>query len=340
MKTLIKTAIFFLVIFLIAYFSANFILKKLTTRAITELTPRLEQNGIIIENFNYSGIHLNSYNSCAITDIDLDFYLNKKMYGKESFKAQFNAQSITVRFADFNNPSFFFTLKDFSIFIEPEDNSDKRPFGKLNDGYVKSRIPIYLKTPEESARAILAEVKTLFHENKTPLDLEIMVDVLLGIDDKEVKVGLFTVRDDSWTYLKFDDEDIQKAAREFDLDLAEKEAEIISNYPSKVPEMIKITRDAKRFSKTEKSKDKSFPEDAFRHIYWSYHLTRAFGPELANEITDAHETAPGNTKNERLMDYHNNEIGRTYAAQIISREQIKKLVLNSNEVIKHPNEVK
>lgn len=262
------------------------------------------------------------------------------MYGKESFKAQFDAQSITVRFADFNNPSFFFTLKDFSIFIEPEDNSDKRPFGKLNDGYVKSRIPLYLKTPEESARAILTEVKTLFHENKTPLDLEIMVDVLLGIDDKEVKVGLFTVRDDSWTYLKFDDEDIQNAAKEFDLDLAEKEAEIISNYPSKVPAMIKITRDAKRLSKIEKSKDKSFPEDAFRHIYWSYHLTRAIGPELANEITDAHETAPGNTKNERLMDYHNNEVGRNYAAQNVSLEQIKNLVLNSDEIIKHPNEVK
>lgn len=340
MKTLIKTAIFFLVLFLVTYFSANYVLKKIAVRAIAELQPRLEQKGIIIENFNYSNVRLSSYNSCVITNIDLNFYLTRKMFGKESFKAQFNARSVGIRFADFNNPSFFFTFNDFSLFVEPGEDSDKKPFGKLENGYLQSRIPLYLKNPEESAREILAEAKTLFRENKTPMDLEIEVDVLLGIDGKEVKVGLYTERVESMTHLKFNDEDIMEAARVFDLDLAEKEAEIIANYPSKVPVMIKITRDAKRLSQNEKSTDKSFPEDAFRHIYWSYNLTREFGPELAKEITDAHETAPGNTKNERLMDYHNNEVGRKYADEIRSSSELKNLVLNSQDIIRFPAEVK
>ena len=340
MKTLIKTALFLLVISLIAYFSANYVLKKIAIKAVAELKPRLEQKGIIIENFSYSNVLLNSYNSCAIKNFDLDFHLNRKMYGKESFIAHFEARSITVRFADFNNPSFFFTFNDFSLFVEPEENSEKKPFGKLENGYLKSRIPIYLKDPEESAREILAEVKTLFKENKTPIDLEIEVDVLLGIDDKEVKVGLFTERETSITHLKFNDKDILKAAKDFDLDLAEKEAEIIANYPSKVPVMIKITRDAKKLSNNEKSKNRSFPEDAYRHIYWSYHLTEEFGPDLAKEITDAHETVPGNTENERKMDYHNNKIGRKYADETISLDELRIRVLNSNEVIRHPNDVK
>ncbi|MCK5701388.1 MAG: hypothetical protein KAI29_09555 [Cyclobacteriaceae bacterium] len=340
MKTLTKTAIFFFVLFLIVYFSANYVLKKLAVKAVAELKPRLEQKGIMIENFNYKNILLNSYNSCAVTEIDLDFHLTKKMYAKESFKARFNANSITVRFADFNNPSFFFTLKDFALFIEPEENSTKKPFGKLENGYLKSRIPLYLKNPEESAREILAEVKTLFRENKTPIDLEITADVLLGIDEKEVKVGLYTERIESWTYLKFDDRDILEAAKEFELDLAEKEAEIIANHPSKVPALIKITRDAKRLSEFELSKNASFPEDAYKHIYWSYHLTREFGADLAKEITDAHETIPNNTENERKMDYHNNKVGRKYANEILSLNEIKKRVLASNEVIRNPNEVK
>jgi len=258
------------------------------------------------------------------------------MYGRESFKAQFNAKSVAVRFADFNNPSFFFTLKNFSLYIEPDENSPKKPFGKLKNGYLKSRIPLYLKNPEESAREILSEIKNLFNENKTPIDFEIDVDVLLGIDDKEVKVGLFTQRNDSFTYLKFDDDDILQAAVDYDLDLAEKEAEIISNYPSKVPSMIKITRDAKRLSEIEKNNDYSFPEDAFRHIYWSYRLSREFGPELAKEITDAHETIPGNTKKERQMDYHNNEIGRNLAHRKMSLEEIKNQVLSSAKIIRQP----
>lgn len=262
------------------------------------------------------------------------------MYGKESFKARFDASSITIRFADFNNPSFFFTLKDFFVYAEPDENSEKKPFGKLENGYLKSRIPLYLKTPEESAKEILAELKKLFHENKTPFDLEIHMDVLLGIDDKEVKVGLYSERIDSITYIKFEDEDILSAATEFDLDLAAKEAEIIAEYPSKVPSMIKITRDAKRYSQIEKGKDRSFPEDAYRHVYWSYHLTQEFGADLAKEITDAHETAPGNTKNERLMDYHNNEVGRNYANQNISVHELKNMVKSSGEVIRHPEDVR
>ena len=307
---------------------------------MAELRPRLEQKGIIIENFNYRNILLNSYNSCAVTDIYLDFHLNNKMYNEESFKAQFNANSITVRFADFNNPSFFFTLRDFALFIEPEENSAKKPFGKLENGYLKSRIPLYLKNPEESAREIFAEVKTLFRENKTPIDLEIKADVLLGIDEKEVKVGLYTERIESRTYLKFDDGDVLKAAREFDVDLAEKEAEIIANHPSKVPALVKITRDAKRLSELELSKNASFPEDAYKHIYWSYHLTREFGSELAKEITDAHETIPNNTENERKMDYHNNEVGRKYANEILSSNELKNRTLVSDEIIRNPDQVR
>jgi len=325
---------------MLAYFSGNYVLKKITKYAVVKLKPRLEQQGIIIENLDYSSVRLSSYNRCVINDLDLDFYLNKKMYGKESFKAAYNAKSLHIRFADWKNPSFFFTLKGFFLFVEPDEDTHSKPFGKLENGYLKSRIPLYLESPEESARGILTELKTLFHHNKTSMDLDIMVDVLLGIEDKEVKVGLFTVREDDLTLLKFDHEDILKAASAFDLELTAKEAEIISDYPSKVPAMIKITRDAKRFSEHEKLKDTTFPEDAYRHIYWSYSLTREFGPELAEQITDARETAPGNSEKERFMDFHNNKIGRMYANSDIPLDELKNLVLSSDEVIKNPKQVK
>jgi hypothetical protein len=339
LKALLKTIIFFLLLLIVAYFSANFVLRKLALKAVATLQPRLEQKGILIDKFDYSTVRMNSFNSFAISDIDLQFHLNRKMYGKESFKADFDAQSLTVRFADLKEPSFFFTVKNFSLFIQAEEQTEKKTFGKFENGYLITRLPLYLKSPEESGREILKEIKTLFKESKTSVDLDVRSDVLLGIDDKEIKVGLYTVREDSVTYLRFDSEDIVAAAAEFDLDLAEKEAEIIAQYPSKVPSMIKISRDAKKYSKNEKSKNISFPEDAFRHIYWSYNLTREFGPELAQQITDAHETAPGNTKKERAMDYHNNEVARKYADQVLSVDELKYLVLNSDEIIRFPNEV-
>ncbi len=315
-------------------------LKKVAKKLITQLEPRLEQQGVIIDNFNYKNLLLNSYNSCAMVDIVLDFHLNRKMYDKATFKAQFKARSITFRFADFKDPSFFFTFKDFELRVEPDDDAEKKPFGKLDNGYLKTRIPLHIQYPEESAKEIFAELKTLFRTNKSVMDLEIKADVHLSIDDKEVKVGFFTERINQQTFLKFNANEILKAALQFELYVSEQEAKIMANHPSKVPALIKITRDARRFSSNEKTKDENFPEDAYKHIYWSYHLSRAFGADLAKEITDAHETIPNNTKNERLMDFHNNEQGRKLAKEILTVDEIKDLVLNSSDVIRGPDEVR
>ncbi len=340
MKTLLRITIFFLVVGLVGYFSANYVLKRLTAKAVVQLKPRLEQEGITVERFSYSKVRMNSFNSCAVMDIDLDFRLNKEMYGKRSYFAQFNAKSVTVRFADFDDPSFFFTFKDFSIYIEPDEDNIKKTIGKLENGYLKSRIPLHLKDPETSAREIFGEVKTLFDESRSSIDLEIKADVLLEIDDKKVSVGMFTERNDDTTSLRFDVADICRAAETFELDLGQEEAEVVSRYPGKAPTLIKISRDAKKLSKAEKLKNKQFPEDAYKHVYWSYNLSRELGPELAKEIMDAHEMAPGNTPQEHLMDYNNNAVGQKYASKSMDADAIKDLVLHSAEVIRDPSEVR
>lgn len=339
MKTFIKFIIGLFAILVIIYFSANYVLKALTAKIVAEIKPKLEQKGIVVESLTYSNVKLITYNSISIVNTQLDFHLNKEMYNNESFRSKFNASGVNIRFADLKNPSLFFTLENFSVFIEPDDNKANSTFGRLENGFINSKIPVYLKNPEESVREILQELKLLFEENKTQMDMEMDADVLLGIDDKLITVGLLTESDGDWTHLKFDAADVLKAAQSFDLDLVEKEAEIIANYPSKVPAMIKITRDAKRLSNYEKSIDPSFPEDAYRHIYWSYHLTREFGPELAKEITDAHETAPGNTTSERLMDFHNNEVGRKLVEANLSDTELKRLILASEDVIRSPKEI-
>ncbi len=340
MKTLFRTIFALVVILVVIYFASGFILKNLAIRAENELRPRLEAKGIFIDSFDYKSIQLTSYNSATIADLNLRFNLTRKMYGKESYDAAFDARSINVRFANFNNPSLFFAAKNFSVFIEPHDENNQKTFGKLQNAYLQSRIPLYLKHPEESADEILQEIQKLFRENQTQLDINFRADVLLGIDDDELQVGLYTERSGDITVLKFNHKDILKAAEKFDLDLAPQEAEIIARYPGKVPAMIKITRDAKRLSTYEKSMNKNFPEDAYRHIYWSYHLTREFGPELAKEITDAHETVPGNTEHERLMDYHNNEVARKIAERYLSNDDLKRMVMESPDIIRWPADVK
>ena len=93
---------------------------------------------------------------------------------------------------------------------------------------------------------------------------------------------------------------------------------------------------AKDTSKDAHKRDRSVPEDAYRHVLWSYLLTQKFGPEFAETVTDAHETLPTNTAAERRMDFHNNRIGREFAQQGVKRERILWLVKNHRDVIRYP----
>lgn len=53
--------------------------------------------------------------------------------------------------------------------------------------------------------------------------------------------------------------------------------------------------------------------DAFRHAYWSFTVTREFGPAEAKAFGDAHEVSVPNKPEERLMDLYNNQVGRELA---------------------------
>lgn len=54
--------------------------------------------------------------------------------------------------------------------------------------------------------------------------------------------------------------------------------------------------------------------DAFRHAYWSYLMTKAFGAERAKQFGDGHEISGRDPSGETYMDLYNNQVGRDLAA--------------------------
>ena len=72
---------------------------------------------------------------------------------------------------------------------------------------------------------------------------------------------------------------------------------------------------------------------------WSFLLTRSFGPAFALTVTDAREKRPGNTPNERAMDFHNNAVGRKLYADGIVPAALPRRIREDPEIIRHPDEV-
>ncbi len=341
LKRLLKLFLILAVLVLLGYAGGNYLLHRYSARIVTHYKRMIRSKGVDINNFKYSRINFTFPPGLTIHQVHLDLSLNKKLYMDKPFKAKFDAASANLKLVSLLHPAFNFSLSDFDLYVESADGLDnQRQFGKFEHAYFKNYTPIAIKDPEMSVKEVLQRVNKLFNENNTETRFDFNGDVLLSMEGKTASVKLYTVQESGMTTLKFNIDDIMKASKIFEVDMVEAEAKVVSDYPMRVPMMIKITRAARRISENAKKADGSIPEDAYRHVYWSYHLTKEFGPQFAEQITNAHETAPGNTKQERQMDYHNNEVGRKYAQENLPEDQIFHQVLHAPEVIRRPQLVK
>lgn len=116
--------------------------------------------------------------------------------------------------------------------------------------------------------------------------------------------------------------------------ITDAEATLLSVNAVRLPKLLNIMNDAKRESERYKNVD-GIPEDAYRHVLWSYLLTKEYGPEFSKAVTDAHEEGDNtNTEAEHKMDYNNNKIGREYAARQYKRNEILEHLLRDDRVIR------
>ena len=327
-----------IVILVISYFAGNYILTNLSNKYLVEVRAQLEAKGLFFEEFSFEDITLRSFRSASINEVDITFRLDQEIYGGKSFHSSFKAESVILTLESLSDLLFTFSINDFSLFVEPAEPSRRQTFGKFEEASFSSDLPLDMRSPEASAKLILIQVENLFSQNKA-VGLSLSGIARVTIDQEEVAMRVRTVELGDSVQLRFNKNDIIKTADLFNVELTDQEAEVIDTHTSKVPVMIRLTRDATRKSIAYRKADRLFPEDAFRHVYWSYHLARQLGPDLAKQITDAHETASGNTAKERKMDYHNNAVGRKLANTDLSENQLRRLVLDSEEVIRRPNQI-
>lgn len=124
------------------------------------------------------------------------------------------------------------------------------------------------------------------------------------------------------------------------LPLTRDEATLLARHPLRVPRLLVIRDEARARAEEERRRDDSFPEDAYRHLLWSYLLTATYGEQFASEVTGAHERGiTGNTTAERLMDLSNNALGRWYAKIGVPAAALPDRARRDHRVIRTPREV-
>ncbi|MBE2216053.1 MAG: hypothetical protein IAE82_19425 [Opitutaceae bacterium] len=190
----------------------------------------------------------------------------------------------------------------------------------------------------ESIRRIEVQARKLVSTGAMDLPARVRGRARFLVRRQWFEATVYSETDGKATRIRFDREDVKRVSAGYRQPLTESEIDLVSQYPTLAPVLLLISDQAKREAAARRQADRSFPEDAFRHVYWSYLLTREFGAEFAQVVTDAHEIGATYEKGEAnlRMDLANNAVGRDYALAGVAEGDVVRRVLEDVRVVRKP----
>jgi hypothetical protein len=335
-KRVIRIVLIVIGVFFVMGLLSNTALRWSAVKAIGKIPPMMAPHGVKVEHVYFNRARMEGLTRCVLTDLRT---LVKMGDAAGTLKARFQAGILEIDILNFREKEIVFRLKNFNLAFQETKDGQQLPFTQLENATWERKIPVSLSDLPAAVKDILSGANMLFTHNRVGRPFHFEGDVIIKIDDKSARARLFSMEKDGYTTLRFDAADINAAAKTMDIPLVPAEIEIVSNYPLRAIALMEITHTAKKTARNTVITRATVPQDAYRHVLWSYLLTRRFGPEFARQVTDAHETAPGNTPAEREMDYANNAVGRRYATEGVQTAALLDQLLADPAVIKKPGDV-
>lgn len=335
-------------ILVVGYFGANFALDKASQEMLALAKQRAKAAGIELDVFEYDSVRISSLQSVSWYNASTRFRWADKRYLENEIEFNVAAAELKVRLVDFSSKIIQLSAIDFnaaptSQAVQELIATDSRIAKGFRSGSVKGRIfevttNVNPKHPLRSVESLTRDLLDVAKKGSTAANLNFQGKVRGRIRGSDVEANILSKKRDNKTYFVLDRKDVALISEKFDDKLTSAEIAIIANNPAKAPLLFTIKDYAETKSSDAHDKDNSVPEDPYRHVLWSYLLTKEFGPEFAKKITDAHEEGPtGNSAQERKQDYNNNAVGRSYAARGIQENEILERVRTDPKVMREWN---
>ena len=320
-------------ILVVGYFGANFVLDKGSQEMLVTVKQRAKAAGIQLDEFKYESVRISSLQSVTWYNASARFRWADKRYLKNEIEFHFAAAELKVSLIDFSSKVVRLSAIDFdaaptSQAVQELIATDSRIAKGFRSGSVKGRIfevttTVDPKHPLRSVKSLTKDLLEIAKKGSTAANINFQGKVKGRIRGNDVEANVLSKKRGDETYFVLDRKDVALISEKFDDKLTAAEIKIIANSPAKAPLLFTIKDYAETRASEAYANDTTVPEDPYRHVLWSYLLTKEFGPKYAKKITDAHEEGPtGNSAQERKQDYNNNAVGRSYAAGNVREDEI------------------
>ena len=325
-----------------AYFIGSHLLDSYSRQYIDVLARRGRRHGISIVSPYYSQAKIAGIGSARWSDlyVELQFPRSKAFNPDRVFELRVDQVDAWLE----GEGQVTIRASNIALDTKPpvagavEQLSDSRTLDeRFSAGRVQFSFPLELSNPLPGVEDALSKMVSLMVQGSTSMVVSAKGVLEFSLNGSPVKVGLEVKEVDAEYALVLVHSDLQSVSELFSEPLTEAEIELLASYPLRAAQLLSIKEDAETTARKAKQLDDSVPEDAYRHVLWSYLLTREFGKRFAQRVTDSHEEGDtGNTAEEKQMDLNNNKVGRRLAGEEFKWGQILSHVKTDPRVVREP----
>jgi len=316
------------------YFFSNRFLEEGTRFVLDEMMKQSGQTGIEITRFDFTEPKIRSLNSIGWATFSADVMADHEVV--------FEAKDVILALQDLGTRTFSLSAGEVDVFLGPFKEKTVNDSVKVSSRFKGSKIEfnfsIELSSPEEiaeSLRDLSIGIIGFFTKGESSVPITFSARHSFVVKREPVTARIFAVEKGGGSVLRMEREDLKTISDELNESLLEPEIDLLANNPLRTPGLLRIRDHADLFAKRKLTRDPGFPADAYRHVLWSYLLTKAYGEAFAKEVTDAHDIEDEReSEKERQMDLMNNDAGRHYAKAGYEESSLEKRVLSDRRVIR------
>ena len=332
---------FFILIVIFLRFKDSLV-TEYSNMAVQFLTATKNIPNLEIKSLNFTTAKLSGFNTIEWQDISSTIIITNNKKFMSNHKIPIHIKSLKLKLNSIFNKEFILTADNINANLSINNNSleerDEFFFENLKKG--KLTITFYCNflqpgTIVDQFRQLYKKVSIVLKSEKTDILFDFSGICSLTIKNELIKAKVTTKCDNTGCELIVNKEFFKLISWLMEEDLTDPEIVLLSRNPFRVSKLLNIRNIAQRESERENNKNRSISKDAYRHVLWSFLLTKAYGPIFSKKVTDAHEEGDiNNTEAEHRMDFNNNIIGRQYALSKYKRDKVLYHLLYDPKIIR------
>jgi len=339
--------------FLLFYFGAGFVIRNASKKFIPNLVNQIELNTPYeVESFDFKNATISSLKQVTWKGIEGVLVVDSHPFIEKGTKLDFYISKLGIGFKDFSFDELVVHASGFAV----EAQGAKKPVDykslvsasqSFEDGQLAiTNLRYDVLFPEEldtssSSNELEMFVKEQFQhlygilsEGNVPEDFLFEGGIEISLGSKGYRLRLASIEEDGGMRIRLHDRDVLNLSGDFKNWFTRGEAAVIARNPLKAARLLQIKLYAEKKADEDVKDVEDGSKDAYRHILWSYLLTKEFGPKLAAEITDAHESeVPYSSEQIKEMDMVNSRIGRQYLSNKVAEVDVFETLRTDKNVI-------